>query len=79
MKVKTFRNILLAILAVVLVYRFCIPFSLADIIFRNKENTLFEYTDIEFYAVVLAVPLFAAAVVFFYRNRYNVMTKKVYG
>ena len=76
MKVKTFRNILLAILAVVIIYRFFIPFSLEDIIFRNKENTLFEYTDIEFYAVILSVPIFAAAAVFFYRNRYNEMTKK---
>ena len=42
MKVKTFRNILLAILAVVIIYRFFIPFSLEDIIFRNKENNLAE-------------------------------------
>lgn len=76
MKVKTFRNILLAILAVVIIYRFFIPFSIEDIIFRNKENTLFEYADIELYAVIFSVPIFAAAAVSFYRNRYNVMTKK---
>lgn len=76
MKVKTFRNILLAILAVVIIYRFFIPFSLEDIIFRNKENTLFEYADVELYAVIFSVPIFAAAAVSFYRNRYNVMTKK---
>lgn len=76
MKVKTFRNILLAILAVVIIYRFFIPFSLEDIIFRNKENTLFEYADIELYVVILSVPICVAAAVFFYRNRYNVMTKK---
>ena len=76
MKVKTFRNILLAILAVVIIYRFFIPFSLEDIIFRNKENTLFEYADIELYTVIFSVPIFAAAAVSFYRNRYNVMTKK---
>ena len=76
MKVKTFRNILLAILAVVIIYRFFIPFSLEDIIFRNKENTLFEYADIELYVVIFSVPIFAAAAVSFYRNRYNVMTKK---
>ena len=69
-------GIIALILAVVIIYRFFIPFSLEDIIFRNKENTLFEYADVELYAVIFSVPIFAAAAVSFYRNRYNVMTKK---
>ena len=76
MKVKTFRNILLAILAVVIIYRLFIPFSLEDIICRNKENMLFEYSNIENSAVILFVLMLPAAAVFFHKNRYNVMTKK---
>ncbi len=77
MKVKTFRNILLAICAAYIGLIYWHPVSIEQIFFDNWENTLYEYWDMTlFVTFFLAVPVFISASIFFKENKYNVMTKR---
>ncbi len=76
-KVKTFRNILLLICAAYTALLFCPPFSFAKLVFKDTDNTMFEYWDLMLYVIFfLAVPAFIYAAKFFKENKYNVMTKR---
>lgn len=80
MKVKTFRNIFFTVVTAYVVMNFFCPVYVEDIVFKNAENTLFEYWDfLQFVMLFLAVPFFISAIVFFKHNKHLVMTKSGIG
>ena len=76
MKVKTFRNIFFAVVAAYVALWYFSPVAAADILFPNKENTLIDTGDfMALVVLLLAIPFFVGAIVFFKHNKHLVMTK----
>ena len=75
-KVKTFRNIFFAVVAAYIALWYFSPVAAADILFPNKENTLIDTGDfMALVVLLLAIPFFVGAIVFFKHNKHLVMTK----
>lgn len=75
-KVKTFRNIFFAVVAAYVALWYFSPVAAADILFPNKENTLIDTGDfMALVVLLLAIPFFVGAIVFFKHNKHLVMTK----